>query len=71
MFSRGVECKQRLMGLTDDIRVCNEYAIASISFALLASYFSSNSGRKVTKRTPPDQFALRVPEAFTFAYGPS
>jgi hypothetical protein len=32
---------------------------------------SSNSGRKVTKRTPPDQFALRVPEAFAFAYGPS
>jgi hypothetical protein len=37
----------------------------------MASYFSYNSVRKVTKRTPPDQFALRVPEAFVFAYGPS
>ena len=37
----------------------------------MASYFSYNSVRKVTKRTPPDQFALRVPEAFGFAYGPS
>jgi hypothetical protein len=42
----------------------------TFGFALMASYFSVNSDRKVTKRTPPDQFALRVPSPFNFANGP-
>jgi len=29
------ECKQRLTGITDDIHMCNEFAIVSICFALL------------------------------------